>query len=80
MDNEERIGKTLVDNIKSDANDTFWSDSARDLRDQIKSIEFSLDYLQYQIYRLTQKRIELLKFYREELGLESEVKNEQSKA
>lgn len=80
MDNEERIGKTLVDSIKSDANDTFWSDSARDLRDQIKSIEFSLDYLQYQIYRLTQKRIELLKSYREELGLESEVKNEQSKA
>lgn len=67
---EERIGKTLVDEIKATSNDTFWSDKAKDLREQIKSIEFTLDYYNYQMYCLNKRRGELLKEYQESLGLE----------
>ena len=68
--NEERMGKIVVDSIKSDANDTFWSEKAKDLREQIKSIEFSLDYIQYQAFCLNKRRASLMKEYQEALGLE----------
>lgn len=68
--NEERLGKVVVDTIKADANDTFWNEKAKDLREQIKSIEFSLDYIQYQGFCLNKKRAELMKDYQECLGLE----------